>query len=88
MGQAENYLQKLTTAAAEKNPLKMAVISYNAFRDSPLAIIVKENHREEYDALALDAIERMAIILGEKMDWEEELVEEFLLKSKELADLE
>jgi len=88
MSTVEKYLKKLTIAAKEKNPLKMAVISYNAYRDSPLAMAVQKIDKPAYDGYALDAINRMADILGEKMDWEEELVKEFLIKSKELAGLE
>ena len=74
-------------ASEEQNPLKMAVISYNAYRDSPLAANVHKIDKKAYDAYALDAILRMAKIL-ERMKWDPENIKEFLVKSKELAGIE
>jgi len=82
----EEYLNKLMAASKEKNPLKMAIIAYHAFRDSPV-FMLSEIPKGEYNILALDAIIRMAHILQE-IEWEEDKIKEFLIKSKELAGLE
>lgn len=74
-------------ASQEQNPLKMAVIAYGCYRDPPSAISLQKVDRPSYDAYALDAINRMVSVLR-KLKWEEENIEKFLIKSKELAGID
>jgi hypothetical protein len=84
----DTYLQRLTKASLKREPLPMAIITYQAFRDSDAARELKDSgNKEAYDFEVLDSIIRMADIL-EKLDWEEYEIKEFLVKSKELAGLE
>ncbi len=84
---ADTYLKRLTKATLKKEPLPMAIIAYQAFRDSDTARLSKVINKKNYDAAALDSINRMAEILV-KLGWEDDGVKEFLVKSKELAGLE
>ena len=85
--QGDIYLERLTKASLKKDPLTMAIITYQAFRDSDMARILNDIDKASYDAEAWDSIVRMAHIL-EKLGWEEDQIQEFLKKSKELAGID
>ena len=80
------FLEKLMQAVPEGNPLKVAVIAYQAFRESPLAMDLKDD-KVKYDDAAIQAIMSMAIIL-DKLGWDMPEIEEFTKRSKELAGIE
>ena len=84
---ADTYLQRPTKASLKREPMPMAVITYQAFRDSDTARAAKDFNKEAYDAEAWDSIVRMAVIL-KKFEWEEYQIEEFITLSRELAGLE
>lgn len=80
-GQA--HLDKLSEAVKEGNPLKMAVLTYHAFRESPLADKLKVLDRKSYDETALSSITSMADIL-KRLGWEIDDIEKFSEHCKEL----
>lgn len=85
---ADKYLKKLQNAVATGNPLAIAIVAYQAFRDSPRAEHLKDNDiKMNYDAAAWEAIVDMARIL-ERLQWEDEKVKKFIEHSKELAGIE
>ncbi len=82
------YLHRLTKASLKRDPLPMAVIAYQAYRDSDAARELKEaGNKMNYNAEAWKAIIKMAKIL-EKVGWEADGVKKFIEKSKELAGIE
>ena len=86
--QIETYLERLTKASIKREPLPMAVITYQAFRDSDIARELKDvSTKEKYDTAAWDAVIRMSNIL-KAVGWEEDEIEKFLEHSKELAGIE
>jgi hypothetical protein len=86
--QKDTYLDRLTKASLKRDPLPMAVITYQAFRDSDAAMILKEaDNQMNYDAEAWGAIVKMAKIL-EQVGWENDQVKKFIEKSKELAGID
>jgi len=84
--QGDIYLQRLTKASLKRDPLSMAIITYQAFRDSDTARLLNDIDKNGYDAEAWNAIVHMTEIL-KKLGWEEDGVKEFIEKSKELAGL-
>jgi hypothetical protein len=79
------YLERLMKTVAEKNPLAVAVVAYQAFRESPAADELRDN-KAKYDDLASKAIMSMGIIL-DNVGWDISKIEEFVIRSKELAGL-
>lgn len=85
---ADVYLERLKKAEAGGDPLSMAVVVYQAFRDSPQAQRLKDNGiKMNYDAAAWESIIDMAGIL-ERRKWDDEKVKKFIEHSKELAGIE
>lgn len=80
------YLEKLSKAVKEGDPLKMAVITYHAFRESPLAIDLKTLNKKEYDETALSSIISMTEIL-QRSGWEFSDIEKFSEHCKRLSGL-
>ncbi len=80
------YLDKLSKAVKEGDPLKMAVITYHAFRESPLAIELKKLDKKTYDEMALSSIASMIGIL-ERAGWESDDIEKFSEHCKKLSGL-
>jgi len=78
------YLERLIKTVSEKNPLAVAIVAYQAFRDSPLAKDLKKIDKKSYESAAIEAIMSMAIIL-DRLGWEMFEIEKFTAHSKELA---
>lgn len=86
--QSDTYLDRLTKASVKRDPLQMAVITYQAYRDSDSATELKEaGNKMNYNAECWEATLHMAFIL-EKVGWEDNEITEFLQKSKELLGIQ
>jgi len=80
------YLKRLMKTVSQKNPLAVAIVAYQAFRDSPLAKDLKKIDKKSYDSAVIEAIMSMAIIL-DRLGWEMSEIEKFTVHSKELAGI-
>ena len=87
MDTAKRYMGPLLEASIKRNPLKMAIVTYNAYRDVGRAREMQINLPKKFKIYAQNAIDRMVISLR-KMGWEEKEIKEFLIKSKELAGID